>query len=179
MSATSLILAAAVAVGEDSAAENRAPDFVVPIAHSVGLMTVMRTTEAVIWPDPFARTEYFGARYEEAFTKPPIYPDGDAWYVNYVGHAFFGSELYLRARTCHFGWAGSLAFAAAGSTLWEYAFEGNGVRPSLQDLVYTPLAGAALGELRYFAWRSLPTKSPARFIFDPLGELERTIGTDC
>src|ERR1043165_5888338 len=104
MSATSLILAAAVAVGEDSAAEDRAPDFVVPIAHSVGLMTVMRTTEAVIWPDPFARTQYFGAHYEEAFTKPPIYPDGDAWYVNYVGHAFFGSELYVRARTCHFGW---------------------------------------------------------------------------
>lgn len=185
MPAAALIFATAVAIGDDAAAVDRAddaPELVVPVVHAMALMTVMRVTEAVIWPEPFARTERFGARYEETFTRPPIFPDGDPWYVNYGGHALFGSELYMRARTCRLGWAGSLAFAAAGSVVWEYAFEGNGVRPSAFDLVYTPLSGIALGELRYALWRSAAPGSGRewlRWIVDPLGEGERALGAAC
>ncbi|MDB4933582.1 MAG: Ubiquitin-protein ligase [Labilithrix sp.] len=169
------------------------PDLIVPIAHVVTLMTVMRVSEAVIWPDPFARSSLFAAHYGEAFTKPPIFDtsrgafewDGDPWYVNTIGHGLFGSELYMRARTCHVPWYGALAFAAASSTLWEYGFEANGVRPSALDLVYTPLAGMLLGEARYVGWTSaLGIKSPAlrgtvRAVLDPFGELERALGTGC
>lgn len=175
MTPAALILAAAAA----TAADDRGPELAVPIVHSVALMAVMRAGEAVIWPDPFARTAHFGAHYEEAFTRPPIFPDGDPWYVNYVGHAAFGSELYLRARSCRLGWAGALAFAAAGSVLWEYGFEANGVRPSALDLVYTPVVGAALGELRHLVVSRTPPRSAARFVFDPFGELERAAGADC
>ncbi len=170
------------------------PEIVVPLAHTAALLTVMRATEAFLWPDPFARTETFAAHYKEAVTKPPIFDssrrafewDGDSWYVNTLGHGLFGSELYMmRARTCHLEWYGALAFAAAASAVWEYAFEGTGGRPSGLDLVYTPLAGAALGEARFLAWRaSASVRSPVvrgvlRAVLDPLGEAERALGTSC
>jgi hypothetical protein len=174
-------------------AEEPKPDFVLPIVHALGLETLMRIGESILYPDPFSRTQYFGAHYREAFTKPPIFDphkpafewDGDPWTINLIGHGFFGSELYLRARMCHLRWYGSLAFAAAGSTLWEYAFEGNGVRPSVQDLVYTPLMGFAAGEGRYVLWnlaggiQSSVLRHVTRAVVDPFGELERAVGTSC
>jgi hypothetical protein len=168
-------------------------EIVVPAVHGLALMTVMRATEAVLWPDPFARPRWFGAHYEEAFTRPPKFDerrsfmrwDGDPLFVNTVLHGLFGSELYLRARQCRLGWGGALAFAAATSAVWEYAFEANGVRPSAQDLVYTPLMGLALGEARYLLHRaaggmwSPVARGAVRAVLDPLGELERLAGTDC
>lgn len=168
-------------------------NLVIPLAHAATLMTVMRVTESFLWPDPFSRTEHFAAHYEEAFTKAPIFDsrrsafewDGDPWYINTLGHGLFGSELYMRARTCHMPWYGALAFAAASSTVWEYAFEANGVRPSALDLVYTPLAGAAFGEARHLVWRAASgLRSPSlrttvRILVDPFGEAERALGTGC
>src|SRR4051812_23912933 len=89
------------------------PDGTGTAVHSLALMTVMRATEAYLWPDPFARPEHFAAHYGETFTKPPVFDpeksfmrwDGDPLVVNVVGHGLFGSELYLRARQCRFGWA--------------------------------------------------------------------------
>jgi len=207
LAALVLVLAQATAIPTESApaepapaepapavaAPEPSPEFVVPLAHAVALMTVMRLGEAIIWPDPFARTQHFAAHYEEAFTKPPIFDsskpafewDGDPWYVNTFGHGLFGSELYLRARMCHLHWYGALVFAAASSTAWEYAFEGNGVRPSALDLVWTPLAGGALGEGRYFAWQAASgiqaagLRSVVRAVIDPFGEMERALGTGC
>jgi hypothetical protein len=171
----------------------RPPNIVVPALHGLAVMTVMRATESWLWPDPFSRPSQFAGRYDEAFTKPPLFDpqkpvmqwDGDPLAVNAFGHALFGSELYLRARQCRFGWAGSLAFAAATSAIWEYGFEANGARPSAVDLVYTPLAGLALGEVRYIVHRAAGHLSSAgarevvRAVVDPLGELERLAGTDC
>lgn len=178
---------------EPTTSPPRAPNIVVPAFHGLALMTVMRTTETVLWPDPFARPQHFGEHYQDAFTRVPVFDgskpfmrwDGDPLFVNVVGHGVFGSELYLRARQCRFGWAGSFAFAAATSALWEYGFEGSGVRPSVQDLVYTPLAGLVLGELRFVVYRaaggidSKAGRTVVRALVDPLGELERGLGTEC
>ncbi len=177
----------------DPPATTRRPSLVVPILHGVALMTVMRVTESFLYPDPFARTEHFAAHYREAFTRAPLFDgsrrafewDGDSWTINVVGHGLFGSELYLRARTCDLPWYGALALTAASSTLWEYGFEGNGVRPSALDLVYTPLVGMALGEGRYLLWRSAgDVVSPGlrtvlRAGIDPFGEVERAFGAGC
>lgn len=169
------------------------PDISVPAVHGLALMTVMRATETVLWPDPFAQPQWFGAHYKEAFTRPPKFDPGQPWmrwdgdplFINLVGHGLFGSELYLRARQCRLGWGGALAFAAATSALWEYGFEANGVRPSAQDLVYTPVMGLALGEARYALHRaagqlkSLTARGAARAVLDPFGELERAAGAGC
>ena len=167
----------------------------VPVVHGLSLMTAMRVAEAFIWPEPFADLEpgRVGERYEAAFTQPPKWDssarafewDDDPWWLNAGGHALFGSELYLRARVCRRNVGEALLLTTAGSTLWEYGFEANGVRPSGLDLWYTPAAGLVLGEARYQgfraarrlqapAWRAVLTT-----ILDPFGQLERALGTPC
>ncbi len=163
-----------------------------PIAHGLALMAGTRLAEAYLYPEPFARVDFgfWGARYRDAFTKPPIFDasrpafrwDGDPWAINVIGHGLMGSEYYVRARACRFSPLGALAFAAGASVAWEYAFEANGVRPSALDLVYTPLAGLVLGEARYRGWRaaagvsSRGLRAALRAALDPFGELERGVG---
>mgnify|MGYP001013621804 CR=1 FL=1 len=195
MTPAALVLAAGVATGAsaDPTSPEPRPEYGVPVVHDVSLLIVQRAAESVLWPDPFSRPSQFGARYEEAFTKPPaFYPnrrffewDGDSWFVNAVGHPLMGSELYLRPRMCHLPWYGALAFAAAGTVLWEYGFEANGARPSANDLVITPLVGFGLGEARYALYQVAQTiESPGwrgvvRVVADPFGEIERAAGTVC
>lgn len=166
-----------------------------PVLHTVALFTAVRGTEAYLYPEPFAETrprvvlEGYGA----TFTHAPLFDrsapafrwDGDPWPINVVGHALLGSEVHLRARSCGFGVLPSLAFTAVASAVWEYGFEGMGVRASAQDLVYTPLAGLALGELRFAlaglaSRRLVPwARTTVRFVVDPFGESERRLGTRC
>lgn len=173
--------------------EPASPNLVVPTLHNLALLGGVRIAETILWPDPFAKTWRWRSYYEETFTRPPVFDadkpfmrwDGDPLVVNVVGHALMGSELYMRPRMCNVPWYGALAFAAAGSTLWEYVFEGNGVRPSAQDLVYTPLAGLVLGEARYGLVRLSRTieskewRSALRAVADPFGEIERVAGAPC
>lgn len=167
----------------------------VPILHALTLMSTMRLTEAYLWPAPFAETEraQLGLHYHQAFTRPPRWDrgrplfeaDGDRWQINVIGHGMFGSELYLRARSCRLPAWQALLFAGAASATWEYGFEANGVRPSALDLTFTPLAGLVVGEARYQGLRvarSLPSgvlRAAVSLVFDPFGELERAIGAPC
>lgn len=190
-----LVLAHAVTVGAPAPAEGDAAwtvpetfQWVPPIVHATGLFVVMRSTEAYLWPSPFAESpKEWPRHWAEAFGKPPLFDtsrrafewDGDRWFINVLGHGLLGSELHLRARTCGAGVGEALLFGAAASVAWEYVFEGNGVRPSGLDLVYTPLAGLVLGEARFWAFRAVAsagktTRAVVRAIVDPLGELERT-----
>jgi len=167
----------------------------VPLVHALALMSVMRLSEAYLWPHPFAETSRvsLGLRYHDAFTRPPLWDssqpwfraDGDRWQINVLGHGLFGSELYLRARTCRLRPWQALLFTGLASATWEYGFEANGVRPSALDLAFTPLAGLALGEARYQAWRATrgldsgPLRSTLSAVLDPLGDLERALGAPC
>jgi hypothetical protein len=160
-----------------------------PILHALAQLTLQRATEAYLYPEPFARTEpsFWGARYREAFTKPPLFDtsqkpfrwDYDPLKINLLGHGLMGMELYHRARMCRFSVPGALAFTASATVVWEYGFEGNGVRPSAQDLVYTPLAGLVLGEARFQLYQqasrlsSKTARSVLTAVLDPFGELER------
>jgi hypothetical protein len=155
----------------------------------------MRLTEAVLWPDPFAETEpkIWLGHYERAVTKPPLFDsdarafewDHDHFALNLVGHGLLGSELFYRPRRCGHAPLASFIFATGASTTWEYVFEGNGVRPSALDLVYTPIAGIALGEMRFWGvtW-SRAIRDPflrgfVRALLDPFGEIERGLGAPC
>jgi hypothetical protein len=167
----------------------------VPLVHSLGLMTVMRTTEAVIWPKPFADFDLldWAGSYGRALREPPKWDvsaapfewDGDAWPINVIGHGVFGSELYFRARHCQNGVLGALAFATLASATWDYVYEGNRVQPSGLDLWYTPTAGILFGELRHQGWRAAGGidspfwRGTVRAILDPLGSFERWAGAPC
>lgn len=167
----------------------------VPVVHALLMMSVMRLSEAYLWPHPFAETNRvsLSLHYHEAFSKPPRWDssrplfqkDGDRWQINVIGHGLFGSELYLRARTCRLPPWQALLFTGLASATWEYGFEANGVRPSALDLTFTPLAGLTLGEARYQVWRAArrldpgPLRTTVSALLDPLGDLERALGIPC
>jgi hypothetical protein len=159
-----------------------------PLAHTAGVLLVTRVAEAALWPDPFARPARWGATWLATLRTPPTFDpaapafgwDGDPPAFNLVGHGLLGSELYYRPRRCGFSAAGSAVFAALASTAWEYGFEGNARAASAQDLVYTPLAGLLLGELRFRAVRDLGRRHRWLVpLLDPFGEAERRLGARC
>lgn len=84
-----------------------------------------------------------------AFTRPPVI-DQDPWYINYLGHPYQGSYYYnaYRSQGAHI-WQ-SVLMSAVYSTSWEYLIEGNFERPSIQDMIITPVLGSVLGECAHY-----------------------------
>ena len=163
----------------------------VPLVHSTVLLVSMRVAESYLYASHFAETNlrWWSYAYKEAFSKPPKFDiqqkpfqwDGDPWPINIIGHGLFGSEVYMRARTCGASSSEAFFFTAGVSAVWEYVVEANGVRPSVQDLIYTPLMGLALGEARFQLWRLANNikiswvKTAIKIALDPFGELERRL----
>lgn len=88
--------------------------------------------------------------YKEAFTKPPKI-DGDKWYINYLGHPYQGAYYFNAYRSQGAKFWQSALFCAGHSLFWEYFIESGFERPSIQDMIVTPLAGSLLGELFHFS----------------------------
>jgi hypothetical protein len=72
--------------------------------------------------------------------------DQDDWVINYVGHPLAGSYYYSSVRSQNANWWQSLLFATAQSFIWEYMIEGAAEKPSIQDLIVTPIGGAMIAE---------------------------------
>jgi hypothetical protein len=70
--------------------------------------------------------------------------DNDSFEVNQVGHPYEGATMYGLARSSGLNFWQSLAYAHAGSFLWEMAGETS--RPSTNDIITTGNAGSFLGE---------------------------------
>ena len=88
--------------------------------------------------------------YKDAFTKPPVIDD-DRWYIDYVGHPYQGAFDYNTLRSQGGTVWQSGLFVALHSTVWEYLIEGSQERPSIQDLIITPVGGVLMGELFHFS----------------------------
>jgi hypothetical protein len=97
---------------------------------------------------------YFGLNFKRAYTKPPVW-DKDPWPVNYIGHPYQGAVFFnsLRSQNCSF-WA-SAAFNLFHTLLWEYGPEAIMERPSIQDLITTPVTGITFGELFHFLTKKM------------------------
>jgi hypothetical protein len=188
--ALSLVAAGDPAVPSDP---TPAPSWRVPTAHAGGVLLGMRLSLGIVWPDAYDPTR-FGAERRQlrvAYTRPPelrtdralLASDGDPAWLNGVGHALFGSEVYGRTRQCGHGALAALAATAAATVAWEYAIEAPHKRPSAIDLVWTPLVGGAFGEGRFRLHRWLKARGSAPwllFVVDPLGETERrALGAGC
>lgn len=89
-----------------------------------------------------------------AFTQPPVI-DKDYWYINYLGHPYQGACTYnaVRSQGAKFWQAG--LFALGHSMVWEYLIESGNERPSVQDIVVTPVVGSLVGELIHQATISM------------------------
>jgi hypothetical protein len=114
--------------------------------------------------------------------------DRDQWYLNYIGHPYFGATYYIRARERGIGAFGSFWYAAFLSSLYEFGIEAFFERPSYQDLLVTPVAGTLLGAFVFEPLRRrIKSKAELRWydhlgliVTDPLGAansiFERMLG---
>lgn len=91
-----------------------------------------------------------GAHYKAAFTQPPII-DKDTWWNNYLGHPYQGSIDYNALRSQGGNIWQSALFVTLHSFVFEYGIEASQERPSIQDIILTPVGGVLLGELFNFA----------------------------
>jgi hypothetical protein len=91
----------------------------------------------------FAQTTY-GMIWENLFTPNWIWEDGDRFLVNQFGHPYQGSTYFSSARANGFDFYESILFGSIGSFLWETTCE---PEQSINDLITTTVAGAALGEM--------------------------------
>jgi Domain of unknown function (DUF3943) len=71
--------------------------------------------------------------------------DHDSAAINYIGHPYFGSAYYVRARERGFGEVDSFVYSALASAMYEFGTEALFERPSYQDLIVTPIGGALIG----------------------------------
>jgi len=96
-----------------------------------------------------------------AWTAPPVWQDGDTWFINWVGHPIMGALLYSFARHAGNSVLRSCAFAVVASCVWEYGLESWFEPPSWIDLILTPTVGPLLGEARWRLRSRLLTTPPA------------------
>jgi Domain of unknown function (DUF3943) len=75
----------------------------------------------------------------------PVTWDKDNLLGNYVGHPLIGAAYYTRARERGFGAIDSFLYSALASAMFEFGPEAFFERPSIQDLIVTPVGGALLG----------------------------------
>lgn len=113
--------------------------------------------------------------------------DSDDLFLNYVTHPYAGAIYYMGARSAGVNVFGSFLYSFALSTFfWEYGIESFAERPSIQDLIVTPVAGAFLGEWFYLKkreimendyqlWGSKTLGKTAIFLMDPMTEVTHLI----
>jgi hypothetical protein len=97
--------------------------------------------------------------------RHPVW-DQDNWYVNYIGHPYFGAIGYIRARERRFGAFGGFWYAALISGLYEFGIEALFERPSYQDLIVTPVGGLLLGALLFEPIRERIHGKPELYWYD-------------
>jgi hypothetical protein len=115
-------------------------------------------------------------KYKRNFVNPVM--DKDKFYINYALHPYWGATYYTRARERGLDKEYAVAYSALLSAAYEFGIECIAERPSIQDLVVTPLVGSLMGALLE-PWRdSIKRKEELRWydhtalvLTDPLGVL--------
>lgn len=105
----------------------------------------------------------FFDKYTDNITAGPRF-DEDDWFLNYIGHPYVGAVYYRMAMDAGLSPRESFAYSAFVSTvMWEYGIEALAERPSIQDLVVTPVFGSILGEL-FIRWENGIKKRGGRIL---------------
>lgn len=80
--------------------------------------------------------------------------DKDDFFLNYIAHPYVGALYYMGARSAGANAFDSFLYSFALSTFfWECGIEAFAEKPSIQDLIVTPVGGAIIGEGFYLAKR--------------------------
>ena len=82
--------------------------------------------------------------------------DKDDFFLNYIAHPYVGALYYMGARSAGADAFDSFLYSFALSTFfWECGIEAFAEKPSIQDLIVTPVGGAIIGEGFYLAKRRI------------------------
>lgn len=85
-------------------------------------------------------------KWADNVSQGPVW-DRDVWYINYIGHPYFGGVYYQSARKSGYRQWDAFVYSFMMSTFyWEYGIEAFAEIPALQDLVVTPVLGWIYGE---------------------------------
>ncbi len=88
-------------------------------------------------------------KWKENIRKGPVW-DRDKWYIDYIGHPYFGGVYYQVARKSGYRQWDAFVYSFLMSTFyWEYGVEALAETPSIQDLVVHPVLGWVYGEWAY------------------------------
>jgi Domain of unknown function (DUF3943) len=109
--------------------------------------------------------------------------DEDSWWLNYLAHPYVGATYYIRARERGFGPWSSFAYSAFASAAYEFGVEAFFEKPSIQDLIVTPIGGALLGAFVFEPFRAWIRAKPepewydhvGLFLTDPIGGLNSVV----
>ena len=113
--------------------------------------------------------------------------DTDEWYINYIGHPYFGGVYYVAARSSGYNQWNSFIYSFLMSTfVYEYGVEAMCEVPSIQDIIITPVGGWLYGELAYRGKMNILANgskvlgsqllgSAALWLLDPVGELSQLL----
>lgn len=116
------------------------------------------------WSDKAKREA--GSHWVENVQSPAFDKDGPV--VNYVFHPYFGATYYIRARERGFDEFSSFAYSALASALYEFGVEALFEKPSIQDLIVTPVGGTLLGAFVFEPIRSRIMAKPELAWYDHL-----------
>lgn len=113
----------------------------------IGMLLLM--PESVTNWDDSNRDESLRSRWLYNVKAGPVW-DRDEWYINLVGHGYFGGVYYQTARKSGYRQWDAFMYSFLMSTFyWEYGIEAFAEVPSIQDLVITPVIGWVYGEWAY------------------------------
>jgi len=113
--------------------------------------------------------------------------DHNDWTYNYLGHPYCGGVYYQMARKSGYNERDGFVYSVMMSTfLWEYGVEAFAQRPSIQDLIVTPVGGWLYGEWAYRKEKTIISNegrvmgskfvgSLSRFLLDPVESIGRGI----
>lgn len=130
-----------------------------------------------------------GKKWWDNVSREPVW-DSDDIFLNYVTHPYAGAIYYMGARSAGANAAYSFLYSFTLSTFfWEYGLEAFAERPSIQDLIVTPTAGAILGEWFYKSKRQIIENNyelcesqflgkTALMLMDPMTEISNYLWND-
>ena len=154
----------------------------------IGAMGILYVTPSVSgWEDDATKNPF--RKWWRNVSQAPVW-DEDDWWLNYITHPYCGGIYYMGARSAGAGAGQAFVYSFVISTFfWEYGLESFAERPSIQDLIVTPVTGAIVGEGFYLAKRSIVENDyrllnsrflgkTAAWLMDPISELTDLIFDD-
>lgn len=94
------------------------------------------------WSDE-QKEDYTFEKWKDNVTKPRW--DPDEWYINYILHPYWGMTYYTRGRERGLTRTGAFWYSFTLSSIYEFGLEAMFEPVSIQDVIFTPAIGTALG----------------------------------